>query len=297
MTKWQARDPSKLRSALCIILPVLIVVVLLSSYILPVQAFWQNILRAVGLKPFAETVSAEGLLIHVIDVGKADAILIESEDAVLMVDTGTVNSADDILQYLEGRRITNLDALVISHGDSDHIGGAETLLKYVSTDHILCSPYSSVSNTFSDAEFLHTGDSLVFGDIILEILGPSTAFESENDNSLVFRLRYGSFSMLFCGDIEKAAEEQLLLSGQDLRADVLKIPHHGSASSTSTAFLEAVSPKLAVISVGEDRNLLPRNSVLKRLNDFGVQYFRTDEQGSVVFSVNRKDIYIITERD
>ena len=102
--------------------------------------------------------------------------------------------------------------------------------------------------------------------------------------------------MLFCGDIEEKAERLLLdIYGDTLQADVLKVPHHGSASATSDAWLEAVQPQYAVISSGEDRNLLPRNETLKRLADHGVEIFRTDENGGIAILTDGAETKIYTE--
>ncbi len=297
MTRWQARDPSRFRTLMFVLLPVIILLLLASSYIPTIQNGWKALLHAAKLVPFAESFSNDGLKIHVLDVGKADAILIETEENAVLVDSATHEQSGKIRDYLESRDITGLDALVLSHGDSDHIGGADELLRDIPVGEILCSAYSTVTDSFPTAVCMRTGDVREYGDLFLEILGPETKFETENDNSLVFRLHYGDFTMIFCGDIESDAENALLISGQDLRADVLKAAHHGSNTSSSTAFLSAVSPKYAVISVGEDTSLLPRNAVLKRMSDAGIEFFRTDKQGTVVLSVDGEDIIINTERD
>ena len=215
MTRWQARDPSKLRKAAYILVSVLAVFVLLSAYFPPIQNGWKSLMRAAKLVPFAESISHDDLQVHVIDVGKADAILIESEDAAVLVDTGTIDYSEKILHYLHGRNITKLDALVVSHADSDHLGGAENLLQSVSVEEILCSPHSNVDCIFPDVNVAQVGDVYEYGDFCLEIIGPEVKFETENDNSLVFRLRYETFTMLFCGDIEREAENALLLSDVD----------------------------------------------------------------------------------
>ena len=139
------------------------------------------------------------------------------------------------------------------------------------------------------------GEYFAYGGMRLEVLGPLEDYAEANDSSVVFRLQYGDFSMLFCGDIEEAAEQALLKSGAPLRADVLKVAHHGSNTSTSAALLEAVRPRYAAISSGEDRNLLPRNAVLKRLDAAGAEVFRTDTDGTVVFSAAQGEIAVTTE--
>ena len=104
-----------------------------------------------------------------------------------------------------------------------------------------------------------------------EVLGPLQDYAESNNDSTVFRLQYDGFSMLFCGDMEAQAERDLLEDGAVLRADVLKVAHHGSDTSTSAALLEAVQPRYAVISSGEDRSMLPRNAVLQRLHTAGAE--------------------------
>ena len=264
MMKWQARDPSKIRKAAYIALPILILVLIFSAYIPSVQNVWKAFQRAADLVPFAESFPHDGLHVHVIDVGKADAIFIETEKTAVLVDAGTHEQAVKIQNYLAARGIDRLDLLILSHGDSDHVGGAAQLLKNMPTEDVICSAYSSAAIDFPMAVCVQTGNVLEYEDIQLEILAPDSAFGSENDNSLVFRLRYEGFSMLFCGDIESKAEELLLENRNDLQADVLKVAHHGSNSSSSEMFLKAVSPKYAVISSGEDGSMLPRNIVLQR---------------------------------
>ncbi len=128
-----------------------------------------------------------------------------------------------------------------------------------------------------------------------EVLGPLQDYAESNNDSTVFRLQYDGFSMLFCGDMEAQAERDLLEGGAALRADVLKVAHHGSDTSTSAALLEAVQPRYAVISSGEDRSMLPRNAVLQRLHTAGAEIFRTDTDGAVVFSAADGKISVITE--
>ncbi len=288
---------AKLRTALYIGAAVIAFVLFLSCFTGRGQRFWQALLHDAGLGPFTEEIPHDGLNIHVIDVGKSDAILVECGDTALLVDTGTQGDSEKIERYIKSRDISVLDALLLSHGDSDHAGGAKKLLQSIPTQEIVCSPFTSVNESFPDITCVQVGDILIYGDLLVEILGPDRAFETENDCSLVFRLWYGPFSMLFCGDMEAAAESALLESGQDIYANVLKVAHHGSDTSTSIAFLEAVQPQYAVISSGEDRSLLPRNKVLKRLHDAGAEIYRTDKHGTVVFSVSGENIKIKTERD
>ncbi|MGN0479257.1 MAG: ComEC/Rec2 family competence protein [Hominenteromicrobium sp.] len=250
--------------------------------------------------PFAQTVQENDLLVHVLDVGKAEAILIESPQASVLVDCGTAAEAETVVRYLDARGIENLDAVWISHPDSDHIGGLSAVLQAVSAECIVETPVLESALAKAEADACRTvqaepGQSFRYGNFTMEVLAPLDAYADTNDCSIVFRLIYGDFSMLFCGDIGERAERDLLESGAGLSSDVLKVAHHGSASSTSAEFLEAVGPEYAVISAGEDRNNLPRNAVLKRLDDQNVRVFRTDRDGTVVFSTDGSRIQIQTE--
>lgn len=278
-----------------IAVPVLLCLLLLFCYTPPGKELWTYLSYTVGLTHFTANLSEEELHIHVIDVGKADAILIESPGAAILVDCGTEAEAETVLRYLSVRKITELDAVWITHGDSDHCGGLSELASEIKIAEIYQSPTGTQTAFAETASFPEAGETYNYEDFSLEVLAPLDQYEDENNNSIVFRLVYKDFSMLFCGDIEEAAEQDLLLSGADLQADVLKVAHHGSNTSTSQAFLLAVQPQYAVISVGEDRNNLPRNAVLKRLTDADVDFFRTDTDGTIVLSTDGYKIKILTE--
>lgn len=282
------------------VVPVLVLAVLVFSYTAPGARFWQSLLKTAGLTHFTQELEQEELHIHVIDVGKAEAILLESPEAAVLVDCGTASQGENVVRYLAACGIEKLDAVWISHPDSDHIGGLSAVLEAVPADCIVETPvlesaFASAKSLGCKAEKAGSGRIFRYGDMALEVLAPLECYDNTNDNSIVFRLTYGDFSMLFCGDIEEKAERRLLQSGADLTADVLKVAHHGSATSTSAEFLEAVCPQYAVISAGEDRNDLPRNAVLKRLADRNTAVFRTDRDGSVVFSTDGNEVRIITE--
>ena len=276
---------------LAIVLLCAVTVVSCTSY---GKRMWIGLFRAVRLSHFTADLPPDRLHIHVIDVGKADAILVESPEAAFLVDTGTQNTAEDVLRYLKARSIEHLDAVILSHGDSDHAGGLEKITEEIPADTLLISAETESPYANMPVQRAVPDTKLFVSDLTLEILAPTQSFAEENDNSLVFRLQYGDFSMLFCGDIQENAEKVLLESGVDLRADVLKVAHHGSDTSSSTMFLQAVRPKYAVISAGEDRNLLPRNTVLKRLEAENIRFYRTDLNGSVVLSADASGEILIT---
>lgn len=275
--------------------------VLVFGYTPPGKAMWAALMRAAGLAHFTASLPEDALHVHVIDVGKADAILLESPDANVLVDCGTVEAAEDVLRYLAARGIDRLDAVWISHPDDDHCGGLPAVLQTVPADAVVESPVGeSISGMTALPQAVPlrraaVGERYAYGAMTFEVLGPLQDYAESNNDSTVFRLQYDGFSMLFCGDMEAQAERDLLEGGAALRADVLKVAHHGSDTSTSAALLEAVQPRYAVISSGEDRSMLPRNTVLQRLHTAGAEIFRTDTDGAVVFSAADGKISVITE--
>lgn len=275
--------------------------VLVFGYTPPGKAMWAALMRAAGLAHFTASLPEDALHVHVIDVGKADAILLESPDANVLVDCGTAEAAEDVLRYLAARGIDRLDAVWISHPDDDHCGGLPAVLQTVPADAVVESPVGeSISGMTALPQAVPlrraaVGERYAYGAMTFEVLGPLQDYAESNNDSTVFRLQYDGFTMLFCGDMEAWAERDLLASGAALRADVLKVAHHGSDTSTSAALLEAVQPRYAVISSGEDRSMLPRNTVLQRLHTAGAEIFRTDTDGAVVFSAADGKISVITE--
>lgn len=275
--------------------------VLVFGYTPPGKAMWAALMRAAGLAHLTASLPEDALHVHVIDVGKADAILLESPDANVLVDCGTAEAAEDVLRYLAARGIDRLDAVWISHPDDDHCGGLPAVLQTVPADAVVESPVGeSISGMTALPQAVPlrraaVGERYAYGAMTFEVLGPLQDYAESNNDSTVFRLQYDGFTMLFCGDMEAQAERDLLEDSAALRADVLKVAHHGSDTSTSAALLEAVQPRYAVISSGEDRSMLPRNAVLQRLHTAGAEIFRTDTDGAVVFSAADGKISVITE--
>ena len=295
------RKPGKL------LLTLAVAAILLWSVSGPERAFWdQKFLRSGfgGSDP-----DPAGLEIHVIDVGKADAILVRCQGHAGLIDTGAGGDGEDVADYLLRHGVKELEFVLLSHNDSDHIGGLPTVLGELAVDTLYQGELSveepslegaamdrALSGWEGERRTLARGDSFSLGGASFSVLGPCRAYESSNDSSLVLRLEFGEVSALFCGDIEATAELDLVKSGQELQADLLKVPHHGSATSCSQRFVKAVMPQLAAVSVGPDRNQLPRAEALEQLEAVGAQIYRTDTDGSLVFSSQGEDFAIETER-
>lgn len=295
------RKPGKL------LLTLAVAAVLLWSVSGPGRAFWNQMFLRSGFG--GSDPDPAGLEIHVIDVGKADAILIRCQGHAGLIDTGAGGDGEDVADYLLRHGVKELEFVLLSHNDSDHIGGLPTVLGELVVDTLYQGELSveepslegaamdrALSGWKGERRTLARGDSFSLGGASFSVLGPCRAYESSNDSSLVLRLEFGEASALFCGDIEATAELDLVKSGQELQADLLKVPHHGSATSCSQRFVKAVMPQLAAVSVGPDRNQLPRAEALEQLEAVGAQIYRTDTDGSIVFSSQGEDFAIETER-
>ena len=285
------------RVCLCVL-----AVVLALSCTPPGSRFWQQMFR---LAKFGGNIDAP-LSIHVLDVGKADAILIECDGHTALLDAGTEVHGETVVDYMIRQGMDSLDYAIVSHPDKDHIGGMVQVLSEVTVGAFVRASYFEekygtvlplLQDKSIEEQTVLPGDTIPLGSATLRVLAPLKEYEDTNNGSLVIRLEYQGFAALFCGDIEKEAERDIVDAyGDLLSADVLKVPHHGSNSSCTKRFLEAVSPQYAVVSVGRDNNDLPSEKILQRLDDYCRDVYQTDTDGTVVFAFDGAELQIITER-
>lgn len=272
---------------------------------------WQRVFSFFGLSDFSAAADSAPLSVHVLDVGKADSILIECNSKYLLVDGATADRGDSVVAYLKRHGVKSLEAVVNTHPDEDHIGGLANVLQAFPAARYLCpdvpkqlipstEEYRRVQEILSrkkiQTEHPAAGEAFRVGGMLVQVLGPVAPGEDTNNNSIVLKLTYGTVRFLLMGDAGEAEEQTLLSSGRDLSAEILKVGHHGSATSTSQKFLDAVRPKYAAVSVGYDTSKLPKLSVLGRLKDAGVAVFRTDVSGTLIFMTDGKNITVKTEK-
>lgn len=235
---------------------------------------------------------------HFIDVGQGDASMIITDEAVVVIDCGPVSSSDVLCEYIASYT-EKIDCLVISHPHEDHMGGASALIERFEIGEIIMEGYDEFEDDAPvfyerayDAMVEHElypllavpGNTYVYGDITLEILAPCRDYGDKNNNSIVLKATSDGASAIFTGDAESTAEADILEKyAAQLNADVLKVGHHGSSTSSSEAFYRAVSPNIAVISCGKDNSYgHPHTEILELFEKNSQEYYRTDEAGSVV---------------
>ncbi len=253
------------------------------------------------------------LHVYFLDVGQGDAILVVAPDGrQILVDggpspTALLNEIGAVLPFWD----RSLDLVVLTHPDADHMTGLAALPQRYRIGQVLDVPQSDLA---PDAEpwleglrsaavprrYAQRGSSFAVGDLLVTVLHPGSepltgTASDDNNNAVVLRLDIGRISLLLTGDTGREAEEALIAAGAPLRADVLKVSHHGGNSATSEAFLAAVSPRLAIISVGAGNNFgHPHPAVLERLT--GVEVLRTDLNGRIEVVSDGETMWVKTER-
>ena len=253
------------------------------------------------------------LKIHFIDVGQGDStLIITPSNKKILIDGGGSESKDGydvgeniLLPYLLDRRINYIDYIIISHADSDHIAGLFPVLEKIKVKNVILSKQGENSENIEilknilknkkiNVQIVKAGDKIAVGkDICIDILWPQEEQIKENilnNNSIVLKLIYKKFSCLFTGDIEQIAEEKILSMYKNttkLKSSILKIPHHGSKTSTSENFLREVKPKISLIGVKKDNKFgHPNKIIIKRLKKYNVKIYRTDNMGEITIHIN-----------
>lgn len=243
------------------------------------------------------------LTVHFIDVAHADSMLIECNGHFALVDAGKADTADRVLNYLASRGVEKLDLVVGTHPHGDHIGGMPDVLANYQADTVWFSAIAYTNYTVTNflnsvrrqgKDVVRPANGTVFdlGGATITVLGPiRDNHEDVNDISLVLMLQYGDVRFLLTGDMESIAEKELVESGADLKADVLKVGHHGSYSSTSYIFLREVMPTYAVISLALGNEYgHPHDEPMSRLRDAGAIIFQTGKMYNIAATTDGTDI-------
>lgn len=268
-------------------------------------------------KTMIESVSSGGstMEVHFIDAGQADAIFIRLPDGQIMqIDAGKNNTGDEITEYIKSQGIEKIDYLIGTHPHEDHIGGLDNVIKAFEIGEIYMPRVSSsktpTTKTYEDVLMAikdkgkaitapHAGDIIVQGENYkAEVFSPKREdYDDLNEYSIVIKITYGDAKFLFMGDAEALNEREIVDAGYDVNADVLKLGHHGSSTSSTEKFLKEVSPDYAVISCGKGNSYgHPHDEIVERCNNLNIKMLRTDNDGNIIMKTDGKNIEVLKEK-
>jgi competence protein ComEC len=262
--------------------------------------------------PFSAGFADGKLRVDFLDVGQGDAALVTMPDGTtLLVDGGgrpqfrsesEIRSIGEavVSEYLWHRGLDRVDYVLATHADADHIDGLNDVVRNFTVNAALVGrtpandpEFAKFSESMAggNLQVIHAGDLIRFGEVEMKVLWPTPGIESNNDDSVVLKLNYRKRSILLTGDIEKKTEHQLLAS--DLHADVVKVAHHGSKTSSTDAFISATNPLFAIISVGQDSMFgHPHAEVLERWKHKGAEVLTTGKCGTITVTADGGDLQL-----
>lgn len=233
--------------------------------------------------------------LHFIDVGQADSILVQQGSSTMLIDAGNNDDSDLVVNYLRKNGVKKIDYLVGTHPHEDHIGGIDKVIEEFDIGKIYMPKATSNTKTYEDvlkaikAKKLKIssptpGTKFNIGDAECTIFAPNgKEYEDLNEYSVVIKVVYKESSFMLTGDAEGTSEKEMIAKGFDLSADVLKLGHHGSGSSSTKAFLDKVNPKYAIVSAGKDNDYgHPHRATMDKMKSRGIKIYRTDERGTIV---------------
>lgn len=247
--------------------------------------------------------------IHIIDVGQADSILITTPSSKnMLIDGGDEDSSKIIKSYLKNKKVKNLDVVVATHPDSDHIGSLDYIIDNFDVEKIYMPKQNTDSECYINlidscnkknlkVNYLSKDDSFDLDNYTeIYVLSPNYITDNNNSNSIVLNISYKNNNFLFTGDCEESNEMDIINSYELENVDFLKVAHHGSSTSSSLAFLQETTPSIAVISCGYKNDYgHPHRSTLQNLESVGAKVFRTDVNGSMQFYSDGNKIYSTTK--
>jgi beta-lactamase superfamily II metal-dependent hydrolase len=248
--------------------------------------------------------------VHFIDVGQGDSILIQTpSNKTILIDGGSPKAGKKVVAYLEKLHIERLDLLIATHPDIDHIGGLSHVMKSIDIDQIIDSgkfyttkTYMQYINQVKQAKIPMTiakkDDNIKIDPTInIKVLNAHERRKNNNQSSIVLKVNYGEIDFLLMADVEQKQEKELLKQ-YDLEADVVKIAHHGSKTSSSLDFLQAVNPKIALITYSKKNKYgHPVQHVIQNLNQIRATIYSTAVYGDIILSTDGKSIFILPEKN
>lgn len=242
----------------------------------------------------------QNLKVYFFDVGQADSILVMNEEQTMLIDAGNNDDGEMLVQNLKTLGIDKIDYLIGTHPHEDHIGGLDDIIQNFEIGTIYMPKVQTNTKTFEDVldavqekELKITTpqikDIFTIGQAQCQVLAVDNNAKNLNLSSIVIQMKFDNITYLFTGDSEKEVEEKMLKTKEDIKANVLKVGHHGSNTSSSEKFIQAVAPEISVISVGKDNSYgHPNQEIIERLEEQESQIYRTDQVGNI-FIEQKKD--------
>lgn len=254
------------------------------------------------------TFATEGLQIHTISIGKADAILILADGEAMLIDAGYTDQGKTVVDYLKKQGVAELKYLVMTHADKDHVGGMAEVIDSIPIRQALLSPkkenspeYATMVRALTNSKTPYSFPELLstfsLGKATFTVLAPGPkALDAgtDNDSSIVLRMVYGERTALLMGDALSRTEKEMREKGYDVSAEVLKVGHHGKGDATTKKFVREVAPLYAIITC--EQADAPDKDVLSVLRSFSADVLRTDEKGTVILSTDGTKWEVKTER-
>lgn len=247
-----------------------------------------------------EIQDGEKLQIWFLDVGQADSILIQNGDANMLIDAGNNEDGKKLVSYFQSLGIESFQYVIGTHAHEDHIGGMDDIIDNFDIDTFYMPDAITTTATFESVLDSLEAKNIAFqtpsidsifklGNAAIDVLYVGTDDSDLNNTSIVLKLTYGNTSILFMGDAEK--EVETIIEKKDISADVLKVGHHGSNTSSSKTFLEKVNPNYAIISVGTGNSYgHPSNTTIQNLENQNIQIYRTDKNGTIIMTSDGTNI-------
>ena len=252
------------------------------------------------------------LIVHFIDVGEGDCILIQTpNNKNILVDAGNLSFGYKVEKYLKSKNISRLDCIIVTHMHPDHVGGIFNVLPQLKTNVIYYNGYRPKNNEFFfelinlakelniPIKILKAGNKLAFGKVTLGVFSPVEPLSGDlNGDSVVVKITFGKISFLLTGDLNINVEKRLMNAGYNLKSDVLKVGHHGAEDASSEEFIDKVRPKIAILSVGENNRYgHPSNVVIERFKRKKIPLYRTDIDGTIIIQTDGDIISVEKKSD
>ena len=255
----------------------------------------------------SSTENPEGTLtLTMIDVGQADSFFFQQGDDTALVDCGTRSSGEDVVEYLKAQGITQIDYVFGTHPHDDHMGGMYDVITNFEIGKIIIpeiDPKHGTTNWYLklvdeiatgdyEVEFVELGTVYTLGDAEMKVIGPiSDPGDNKNNYSTVLKVSFGEMDVIMTGDAETQVEKDILESGENIQAEILKLGHHGSDTSNSSEFLDEVNPIYALISCGVGNKYEhPIKEIMQRLKERDIDVYRTDENGTVIVTITPTEL-------